>query len=121
MSAFQRGIAPIVLQAIVIGNRSIQRFVQVKPFEAHDVHVDIRVPCCVWCIHAIEYMDTAPLAKRVMCYLVFALIFRKCSFTGKETKRFLTNLDVPESQPAAETAIAFRRTFIEINLSFKLD
>jgi hypothetical protein len=64
-------------------------------------------------------VDTAPFAKRVMSYRIFTLIFRKCGFTGKETKLFPTNRDVPESQPATETAIAFQRTIVEINPSFK--
>jgi len=119
MSAFRRGIAPIILQAILISNRRTHRFVDVKFVEAHDVHIDIRVSRSVWCIHAIKYVNTAPFAKRVMSYRVFSLIFRKCSFTGKKTEVFPTNLNVPESQHAAETAIAFQRTILEINPSFK--
>ena len=119
MSRFRRGIVPIVLPAIMVRNRRIQRFVEVKFVEAHDVHIDIRVPRSVRCIHAIKYMNPTLLAKRVMRYRVFALIFRQSSLIGKETKLFPPNRDVPESQLATVAAIAFPRTIVEINPSFK--
>jgi hypothetical protein len=119
MSALGRGIVPIILQAVLIGNRCIQRFIDVKIIEAHDVQIDIRIPGSVWCIHAIKYVDAATFAKRVVRYRVFTLIFRQRSFLGKEPKRFRTNLDVPESQLATEAAIAFQRAIVEINSNFK--
>jgi hypothetical protein len=119
MSAFQRGIVPIILQAILVGDRRIQSFVNVKILKAHDVYIDVRVSRSVWHIHAVKYVDAAPLTKRMMCYRVFVLIFRKRVFTGKKTKLFPTNLDVPGPQSATEAAIAFHRTIAEINSSFK--
>jgi hypothetical protein len=119
MPGFRRRIAPIILHAVLEGDRRIQRFVEVEFFEAHDVHIDIRVRCSVWRFDAIKYVDTASLAKGVMRYRVFSPIFGKLCFAGKKTKRFGTNLNVPESQLATEAAIAFQRTVVEINPGFK--
>jgi hypothetical protein len=119
MSAFQRGIGPIILQAILVGDRRIQSFVNVKFLKAHDVYIDVRVSRSVWHIHAVKYVDAASLTKRMMSYRIFALIFRKCVFTGKKTKLLTTNLDEPEPQSATKAAIAFHCTIAEINPSFK--
>nr|WP_324251638.1 hypothetical protein [Paraburkholderia saeva] len=64
-------------------------------------------------------MNTAPFAKRVMGDRVFTLILRQCRFIRKEAKRFRTKLDMPESQLATQTAIAFECAVVEINPGFK--
>ncbi|MBB5459527.1 hypothetical protein HDG33_003186 [Paraburkholderia sp. Cpub6] len=108
------------MQPIAIGDWRIQRRIEIEFIEAHDVHVDIRIPCAVWHIDAIEYVDPAAFAERVMRNRIVPLIFAERGFIRKKAKIFPANLHVPESQPAAVAAIALRRALVEIDASLEL-
>lgn len=120
MAGFCRGIAPVVREAIGVFDRRIQRFVQVEPVDAHDVHVDVRVTCSVWHIHAVKYMDAAALAKRMVGYRVFAVVLRQSAVVGMKTEVVQPNLDEPQAKLAAEAAIAFRSALAEVDPGFEL-
>jgi hypothetical protein len=120
MPRFLGRVAPVIRQAVAVRNRCIQRFVQIERVNAHEVHVDVRVSRAIWHFDAVEYMDAAPFAKRMMRHRVVAAVLCQFAFTGKQNEVVRPNLDEPEPQFAAEVAVALCRAFADIDPGFKL-